>query len=89
MSTNFAVNDVLDNGMEINDDNDDSMRWDPMTLRRVWPKIKIYCKDNFSPWKTLMSLQAIVTIIILLYLASFAGQLQTKMKNFGKRDVVK
>ena len=77
--SNLTQNDVLETGMEINDVPDDSPRLDSYTLltaSRKWSRIKVYVEKNFSAWKTTMTVLTIIELIILLYLAEFAGQIR-------------
>ena len=82
--SNLAQNDVLETGMEFNDEGmESSTKWQPLTLKTSWPLIKEYCRQNISVWKASMTALAIIIFIISLYLATFAGQLKTAMTKFG------
>ena len=77
--SNLAQNDVLETGMEINDASDDSRRWDPFTLHKVkreWTRIKVYIRENFSPWKATMTVLIIIAFALLIYIAEFVGQIR-------------
>ena len=82
--SNLTHNDVLETGEESNETTWTSRRWDPITLKTAWPLLKSYCKENFTIWKTVMTIVSIIILIILLYLAAFAGQLKSRMANFGR-----
>ena len=87
--SNLTQNDVLETGVENNDTNWNHRRWDPLTLKTAWPLLKSYCQENFTVWKTIMTVASIVILFILLYLAAIAGQVKTQMANFGKKNVHK
>ena len=82
--SNLTHNDVLETGVENNDTGWDNHRWDPITLKTALPQLKSYCKENFTLWKTVITVISLMILFILFYLAAFAGQLQTRMENFGK-----
>ena len=82
--SNLTHNDVLETGVENKDTSWNNSRWDPITLKTAWPLLKSYCKENFTLWKTLITVISLMILFILFYLAAFAGQLQTTLENFGK-----
>ena len=82
--SNLTHNDVLETGVENNDTSWNNSRWDPITLKAAWPLLKSYCKENFTLWKTTMTIVSLMILFMLFYLAAFASQLQTRMENFGK-----
>ena len=82
--SNLTQNDVLETGVENDDTNWNSRRWDPLTLKTAWPLLKNYSQENFTLWKTIMTFVSVIILFILLYLAAVAGQLKTQMDHFGK-----
>ena len=82
--SNLTHNDVLETEIENNDSSWNNHRWDPITVKTAWPLLKSYSKENFTIWKTAMTIISLVILFLLFYIAAFAGQLQTQLANFGK-----